>query len=416
MPLTVTSQEPEQSATAQAGPPAVEVARLSKRFKLPHQHYSTLKERALHPFRSRTYDTLHAVDDVSFDIAPGEFFGIVGRNGSGKSTLLKCLAGIYEPDGGSSTVRGRLSPFIELGVGFNPELTARDNVIINAIMLGLTRREARERFDEIIAFAELEEFLDLKLKNYSSGMSVRLAFSVAIQADADILLIDEVLAVGDAAFQQKCFDQFHKLKAAGKTIILVTHDMGAVERFCDRAMLLERGHIVAIDTPHAIGRAYNELNFGRVVAAEASGEQRYGDRAAEIRDAWFENGSGERVSAIAQDEPLALCLEAVFHERVKHPGISFHLRNEARHVVFVAGSTMHTHASGTFEAGETIVARVELENWFAPGRYDLSPALARPGSADALDVREDIASLVVHGMRHTGAPVHLPHTFEVVRT
>ena len=136
---------------------------------------------------------------------------------------------------------GRLSPFIELGVGFNGELTARDNVIVNAIVLGLTRRQARERFDDIIAFAELEEFLDLKLKNYSSGMSVRLAFSVAIQVDADVLLIDEVLAVGDAAFQQKCFEQFHRLKAEGKTIVFVTHDMSAVERFCDRAMLLERG-------------------------------------------------------------------------------------------------------------------------------------------------------------------------------
>src|ERR671914_921314 len=200
----------------------VSVAHLSKTFKLPHQRYSTLKERALHPFRSTEYDLLEAVHDVTVDVAEGEFFGIVGRNGSGKSTLLKCLAGIYEVTGGRIAVRGRLSPFIELGVGFNPDLTARDNVTINAIMLGLSRREARERFDEIIAFAELEEFLDLKLKNYSSGMSVRLAFSCAIQVDADVLLVDEVLAVGDAAFQQKCFEQFHRLKAAGKTIVFVT--------------------------------------------------------------------------------------------------------------------------------------------------------------------------------------------------
>src|SRR5262249_51531654 len=156
-------------------------------------------------FRSRTYDLLEALKHVDVDIAPGEFFGIVGRNGSGKSTLLKCLAGIYEADAGEIAINGRLSPFIELGVGFNPELTARDNVIINAIMLGLSRKEAHERFDDIIAFAELEEFVDLKLKNYSSGMHVRLAFATAVQVDADILLIDEVLAVGDAAFQQKCF-------------------------------------------------------------------------------------------------------------------------------------------------------------------------------------------------------------------
>ncbi len=193
----------------------------------------------MHPLRSRCYDVLRAVQDVSIDIARGEFFGIVGRNGSGKSTLLKCLAGIYDIDEGELTVNGRLSPFIELGVGFNPDLTARDNVIINAIMLGLSKKEATARFDDIIAFAELEEFVDLKLKNYSSGMHVRLAFATAVQVDADVLLIDEVLAVGDAAFQQKCFDEFTRLRAEGRTMLFVTHDMGSVERFCDRAMLLD---------------------------------------------------------------------------------------------------------------------------------------------------------------------------------
>ena len=213
---------PQSAGTAATAgtSPAVRIDAVHKRFRLPHQRYSTLKERALHPFASRTYDELHAVNDVSVDIAPGEFFGIVGRNGSGKSTLLKILAGIYVADEGEVAVTGRLSPFIELGVGFNPELTARENVMINGIMLGLTRKQARERFDEIIAFAELEDFVDLKLKNYSSGMSVRLGFAVAIQVDADILLVDEVLAVGDAAFQQKCFEQFQALKDAGRTIVL----------------------------------------------------------------------------------------------------------------------------------------------------------------------------------------------------
>ena len=192
--------------------PAVTIQNASKAFKLHHRQYHTLKERALHPFQARTFDLLRAVDDVSVDIARGEFFGIIGRNGSGKSTLLKCLAGIYDIDSGRMDVRGRLSPFIELGVGFNVDLTARDNVILNAIVLGLTRKEAKARFDSIIAFAELEDFLDMRLKNYSSGMSVRLAFSVAIQVDADVLLIDEVLAVGDASFQQKCFDEFLRLK------------------------------------------------------------------------------------------------------------------------------------------------------------------------------------------------------------
>src|SRR5581483_6951361 len=173
--------------------------------------------------------------------------------------------GIYRPDAGALRVRGRLSPFIELGVGFNGDLTARDNVMINAIMLGLSRRQARERFDSIIAFAELEEFLDMRLKNYSSGMTVRLAFSVAIQVDAEILLIDEVLAVGDASFQRKCFDEFHRLKREGRTILFVTHDMSAIERFCDRAMLLDKGRMLALGEPAAIARHYNELNFGATI-------------------------------------------------------------------------------------------------------------------------------------------------------
>ena len=235
---------------------------LGKTFRLPHRKYSTLKERALHPFATRTYDTLRALDDVSLGVRPGEFFGIVGRNGSGKTTLLKCLAGIYSVDEGHVRVDGRVSPFIELGVGFNPDLTGRDNVLLNAIMLGLTRKQARERFDEIIAFAELAEFVDLNLKNYSSGMTARLGFSVAIQVDADVLLVDEILAVGDASFQAKCFGQFDRLKREGRTILFVTHDMAAVQRFCDRALVLELGRVVDIGDPRRITRKYDELNAG----------------------------------------------------------------------------------------------------------------------------------------------------------
>ncbi|MFL5887428.1 MAG: ABC transporter ATP-binding protein, partial [Thermoleophilaceae bacterium] len=223
--------------------PAVVVDGVSKTFRVPQERVHTLKERALHPFRRSGHERFEALKDVSFAVEPGEFFGIVGRNGSGKSTLLKCLAGIYRVDQGGIYINGRVSTFIELGVGFNPDLAARDNMTINAIMLGLSPRDARERFDRVIEFAELEEFTDLKLKNYSSGMQVRLAFSVMIQVDADILLIDEVLAVGDASFQQKCFEVFQRMRDEGKTIVFVTHDMGAVQRFCHRAMLIERGDV-----------------------------------------------------------------------------------------------------------------------------------------------------------------------------
>jgi ABC-type polysaccharide/polyol phosphate transport system ATPase subunit/ABC-type polysaccharide/polyol phosphate export permease len=249
----------------------VSVHGLQKTFRLAHRRYSTLKERALHPFAMRTYDILHALDDVTFDVQPGEFFGIVGRNGSGKSTLLKCLVGIYAITGGHVRVDGRTSPFIELGVGFNPDLDARDNVLLNAVMLGLTKREARKRLDEIIAFAELEEFVDLELKNYSSGMTARLGFSVAIQVDADVLLVDEILAVGDASFQAKCFEQFERMKREGRTILFVSHDMAAVERFCDRALALELGRVVAVGEPQLITRKYEELNSRAPEAADEPG-------------------------------------------------------------------------------------------------------------------------------------------------
>ncbi len=191
----------------------------------------------------------------------GEFFGIVGQNGSGKSTLLKVLASIYRADAGRIRMAGRLAPFIELGVGFNHELTARENVVLNGVLMGLSKTEARRRFDAVLEFAELEDFAELKLKNYSSGMLVRLAFAVMVQADADIMLIDEVLAVGDVAFAQKCMEVFHERREAGKTVVLVTHDMGAVQSLCHRAMLMEHGRVTYIGDPEETAMRYYRLNF-----------------------------------------------------------------------------------------------------------------------------------------------------------
>jgi ABC-type polysaccharide/polyol phosphate transport system ATPase subunit len=379
---------------------------------LPHQQYSTLKERVLHPLRSTSYDELHAVKDVSVEIADGEFFAIVGRNGSGKSTLLKCIAGIYSVDRGRISIAGRLSPFIELGVGFNMDLTARDNVIINAIMLGLSRRDARERFEEVIAFAELEEFIDLKLKNYSSGMLVRLAFATAIQVDAEILLIDEVLAVGDAAFQQKCFEEFFRLKREGKTIVFVSHDMYSVERFCNRAMLMERGNVVQIGDPRVIGRAYHKLNFGQL-PHEAPEEPVAGGTA--IAEAWFQNGAGERVTSASQEDSLSMCFEVRFAEDLMDPVFAATLRTELGHTIIVARSDQHGGASGSFTAGETAIAKFAIPNWLTPSRYMLTPSLAREGTGDnALALVEDMASIVVHG-NASGGILELPVDVRIER-
>ena len=307
---------------------------VSKTFRLPYDRAFTLKQRVLHPGQSRAAKQLQALRDVSFVVEQGEFFGVIGRNGSGKSTLLKCLAGIYVPNSGSIGISGRISPFIELGVGFNAELTALDNVVLNASLLGIPPSEARGRFEEIIRFAELEEFVDLKLKNYSSGMFVRLGFAAAIQADADIYLVDEVLAVGDAPFQEKCFDTFRRLMVEGRTVVFVTHDLTSVERFCHRAMLLDHGELVAIGEPHEVVQVYRQRNLEDEQSAIAPGAppegpaDRWGDGAAEIVDAWVENESGERQRVFKQAENAVFRAHVRFLQQMVEPIFGVIVRNE----------------------------------------------------------------------------------------
>lgn len=240
---------------------AIKVAGVGKTFKLPHEKNSSIKGAVLNFYkRNRTYETQQVLKDISFEIKKGEFFGIVGRNGSGKSTLLKLLAGIYTPSKGRIQVNGKLTPFIELGVGFNPELTGRENVFLNGALLGFNRSEMNKMYDDIVEFAELEKFMDQKLKNYSSGMQVRLAFSIAIRAESDILVLDEVLAVGDEAFQKKCIDVFEEYKSKKQTIVLVTHDMETVKQFCSQAMLIDQGEIILLGDPNKAANSYTELN------------------------------------------------------------------------------------------------------------------------------------------------------------
>jgi ABC-type polysaccharide/polyol phosphate transport system ATPase subunit len=237
---------------------AIEVAGVSKTFRIPHEHRTYFKEYFLHPLRRTTYERNDALRDVTFSVEEGEFFGIFGPNGSGKSTLLRILAGIYVPDTGLVRVNGLLSPFIELGIGFDPDLTARDNIRINTTLAGLSRRQLDAKFDEILEFAELDRFVDQQVKNYSSGMLMRLAFSIAIQIPFDILLLDEVLAVGDESFQQKCFAMFDRFNEEGKTIILVTHQLDLLTRFCDRLLLLENGVIRATGEPSDVIHPYRD--------------------------------------------------------------------------------------------------------------------------------------------------------------
>lgn len=235
---------------------AIKVEGLSKTFKIPHEKHTSLKGAALNMFHRKSYEKFEALDDITFEVRRGEFFGIIGRNGSGKSTLLKVLAGIYVPDSGRVEINGKLSPFLELGVGFNPELSGRENLFLGGAILGLARSEITKKFDSIVEFAELKEFIDMKLKNYSSGMQVRLAFSLAINAHAEILLMDEVLAVGDTNFQRKCLNEFIKYKKERRTVVLVTHDTSVVKKYCDRAIELEKGKIINIGSPTSVVEGY----------------------------------------------------------------------------------------------------------------------------------------------------------------
>ncbi len=262
-------KQPSPPLRVVAGPPAIEVETLTKVYDLPLRPVDTLKEQLLHPLRSRRSAELRALDGITFDVHRGEFFGIAGANGSGKSTLLKVLANVYAADSGTVRTAGQVAPFIELGVGLNPDLAAFDNVVISGVMMGLTPDRARELYPEIIEFAGLERFTAVKLKNYSSGMRVRLAFSVMAQVDADILLIDEVLAVGDAEFREKCLTRLRQLRDAGKTIVLVTHGMETITKECDRGMLLRHGSIVFEGDPTEVARRYFAEQAGKAEDEEA---------------------------------------------------------------------------------------------------------------------------------------------------
>jgi len=236
--------------------PAVLLEGVTKSFRIPKEHRTTLKESFVRLFRPTEYESFEALSDINMTVEYGDFFGVIGLNGSGKSTLLRVIASIYEPDRGHCEVNGRVAPFLELGLGFNGELTGRENVFLNGIIMGLTRSEVRSVYDEIVEFSEIGRFMEMKVKNYSSGMMARLGFAVSIHVPAEIVLLDEVLAVGDVEFQKKCFDVFENFSRQGRTIVFVTHDLGSVERFCNKTALLENGCIVARGSPHEVIETY----------------------------------------------------------------------------------------------------------------------------------------------------------------
>jgi ABC-type polysaccharide/polyol phosphate transport system ATPase subunit len=400
---------------------AVRCEGVSKTFRLPYDRPYTLKQRVLHPRQSRAAKELQALRDVSFEVEQGEFFGVIGRNGSGKSTLLRCLAGIYRPNRGTVAVSGRVSPFIELGVGFNPELTALDNVVVNASLVGIPPNEARASFREIIRFAELEEFVDLKLKNYSSGMFVRLGFAAAIQAEADIYLVDEVLAVGDARFQEKCFDTFRRLMGEGRTVVFVTHDLSSVERFCHRAILLEHGEIASIGEPHDVVQVYRQRNLEEEQGSAPPGAMpegpadRWGDGAAEIVEAWIENDAGDRQRVFKQGESAIFKAKVRFERRMVEPIFGVVVRNERGETAFVSNTMWDGVETGTLAPGDEAIYLLRFPTWLSDGRHSLSPAVAYRDGQPWADWRENLVDFVVRAERYTTGVVDLPHESQVER-
>lgn len=364
----------------------IKVKNVTKNFKLPHEKVSSIKSGIVSVFKKKNKNitTQHALKGVSFEIKEGEFFGILGRNGSGKSTLLKLLAEIYQPTGGTIDIKGKLVPFIELGVGFNPELTGRENVYLNGALLGFSRAEIDERYDDIVTFAELEDFMDQKLKNYSSGMQVRLAFSVATRAEADILLVDEVLAVGDADFQRKCFEYFKSLKKSGKTVIFITHDMGAVREYCDRAILINEGEVAHSGSADAIADEY--LKLFNTVEEKSETENKASKR--------WGNGLVKMTSKkVTVDDVIRFEMNVAAKDDVDGVVVGFRFYNESG-VVIAGASTVNARKGAvqgiTFKKNERKTITFESENILGTGTYRLGYTIRNSDMVTIYDDNENL--------------------------
>lgn len=345
---------------------AIQVDHVSKDFVITHGKTNSIKGvfTGIAKDRASNKETQHALKDISFHVNKGEFFGIVGRNGSGKSTLLKILAGIYQPNSGKVTTHGKLVPFIELGVGFNPELSGKDNVYLNGAMLGFSRAEVEAMYDDIVSFAELERFMDQKLKNYSSGMQVRLAFSMAVRAEADILLIDEVLAVGDADFQRKCYDYFRRLKREKKTVVFVSHDMSAVREFCDRVVLIESNELVASGKANEIAGQYTQLFLGDVQSTQQDKSERWGKGNVTVESAKL-----DKSTYTDKDSNVSLKVVLKAHDDNDELMTGFTIRNGAGQLVHGTNTWVEGKKLPDITKEETCEVTWEFPNFYSEGQY-----------------------------------------------
>ena len=386
--------------------PVVRVDHLSKRFRLFHERHQSLKQSLLNMRRSE-HEDFWALRDVTFDVYPGETFGIIGHNGSGKSTLLKCLTKILEPDEGSVAVTGSVSALLELGAGFHPELSGRENVFLNAAILGVPRKQIVRRFDEIVEFSGLEQFIDTPVKNYSSGMFVRLGFAVAINVDPDVLIIDEVLAVGDAEFQAKCGDKIAEFRERGKTIVLVTHAMGDVVRICQRAAWLDHGSIKELGAPNEIADAYLATTHqGRSVYLQDG--VRWGSGEVQIDTVELLDGSLQPAEFARTGDPLAFRLHLSSREQVIGPEVILSLHDlDGRTISEISTRSREVHIDDVHGAR---VVTLEVDRFpLSEGTYELSAAVRDASGQRELDVRSRMLRFdVLKGKNTDGGIITLP--------
>jgi len=385
---------------ANTTPIAVNIENVTKSFKIPLEGSNGLKQKLINQLRGRKgYRNFTPLKNISFTIHEGEFFGIVGKNGSGKSTLLKTIAGIYEANKGKVEVNGSLVPFIELGVGFNPELTGKENVYLNGALLGFNRKEIDTMYDDIVDFAELAEFMEERLKNYSSGMQVRLAFSIAIKAQGDILLLDEVLAVGDAAFQQKCYRYFDDLKHEKKTVILVTHDMAAVSRFCDRALYIDDGEVALIGSTNAVANRYLEDNYNRtpINNDDVSDEKpRATVQTLKVNNTKFTPGD-ELEATIAFSNPESIPLHFGF-QIFSHDGNYVFGTNTK-----IGGKEVTTEKDGSVS--------IKLKLNLVPGLYFITVATMNKTTTEVYDYRTNIQKIIIKKTSEVGGVALLDYAW-----
>lgn len=396
---------------------ALEVSHVSKSFKLPTERSGSLKNAIFNWIRGvRGYKTQHVLDDISFTVHKGDFFGIVGQNGSGKSTLLKIISQIYTPDSGTVQVNGKLVPFIELGVGFNPELTGRENVYLNGAMLGFSHDEIDAMYDDIVDFAELGDFMEQKLKNYSSGMQVRLAFSVAIKSQGDILVLDEVLAVGDEAFQKKCQDYFFEAKRSKKTIILVTHSMPDVRKYCNKAMFIKDGRIEKIGAPDEVANAYSDMFIERQRKNILSENQQISDvlgegRYIHITDISIMDRDQEAVSMLAIHQDFVIQARLECEKDLENTVFAINIIDQQGRVA-VATST-RVKGQGTLFTKGTHVVTFKVENVLPFGDYHIN--VAAESNFELLLKKENVYKFGVSKDAEYNQVLMHPHVDVVVR-